>query len=476
MKKFTTILCVSVFVAVFLFMFVFSVFLPRTEVSDYSILKEWPEFSFEALFSGSYLSDVVYCFTDTINSRDRFIDFETKINDLYGIKDDEQLYVVYEESDVETDGNASSKEEISNESSASTDLSYDISDYSESSIVISEQESSETLENDESDVISSEPADEPTEDVNPEMSGSILIVGTRAIELYGGNTSGAERYAKILNEFADKLNNNVNVYSMVIPKASAYYVEQAKGYEGYIYRNKRDIDTITNNLSNKVIDVNIYNTLGLHADEDIYLRTDTHWSALGAYYGAQVFAEKAGITFDPLSEYTEIRREGYIGVMYKYSDYNSRILNNPEDFTVYHPNTEYDVYYYSKQSFNDNPLTFDKDHDGVQDYNGFFWDISDNQRSSWYSTFICGDSYAVKAVSKECKNGRKLLIVKDSYGNALAPFLMKGFEEIYIVDCREYTVSLRETIEQFGITDVLFAECTFSAVGKYLNYLEELCR
>jgi len=252
-------------------------------------------------------------------------------------------------------------------------------------------------------------------------------------------------------------------------------VEQAKGYEGYIYRNKRDIDTISNNLSEKVIDVNIYNTLGIHADEEIYFRTDTHWSALGAYYGAQVFAEKAGIAFDPLSEYTKVQREGYIGVMYKYSDYNSKILNNPENFTVYYPDTEYDVYYYSKESFNENPLTFDKDHDGIPDYNGFFWDIGDNQRSSWYSTFIRGDSYAVKAVSKDCKNGRKLLIVKDSYGNALAPFLMKGFEEIYIVDCREYTVSLNDTIEQFGITDVLFAECTFSAVGKYLNYLEELC-
>ena len=44
-----------------------------------------------------------------------------------------------------------------------------------------------------------------------------------------------------------------------------------------------------------------------------------------------------------------------------------------------------------------------------------------------------GYSYSVKAVSNECKNGRKLLIVKDSYGNALAPFLMEGFEEIYQV-------------------------------------------
>ncbi len=475
MKKFTTIFCVSVFVAVFLFMFIFTVFLPRTEISDYSILKEWPKFSLESLFSGEYFSDVIYCFTDTINSRDRFIDFETKINDLYGIKDDEQLYVVYEESDISTDDITSENEDFTEESNTSMNESSEISDISESSLPNSEDESSISVENDEPNEDSSDFSEDTPEDVNPEMSGTILIVGTRAIELYGGNTSGAERYAKILSEFADRLDKNVTVYSMVIPKASAYYVEQAKGYEGYIYRNKRDIDTISNNLSEKVIDVNIYNALGMHADEEIYFRTDTHWSALGAYYGAEVFAEKAGIAFDSLSEYTETRREGYIGVMYKYSDYNSRILNNPEYFPIYRPNTEYDVYYFSKDSFDEKPLTIDKNSDGLPDYDGFFWNISDSQRSSWYSTFICGDNYAVKAVSKECKNGRKLLIVKDSYGNALAPFLIKGFEEIYIIDAREYNVLLSDTIEKFGITDVLFAECTFSAVGKYLNFLEELC-
>ena len=54
--------------------------------------------------------------------------------------------------------------------------------------------------------------------------------------------------------------------------------------------------------------------------------------------------------------------------------------------------------------------------------------------------------------------------------------MIEGFEEIYVVDGREYKNSVMDTIEQFGITDVLFAECTFSAVGRYLTFLEELCR
>ena len=60
--------------------------------------------------------------------------------------------------------------------------------------------------------------------------------------------------------------------------------------------------------------------------------------------------------------------------------------------------------------------------------------------------------------------------------------MLEGFEEIYIVDGREYQNSLKSTIEKFGITDVLFAQCTFSATssdtneGKYLYKLKEICK
>ena len=458
-------------------MFVFTVFF-RTEESDYSILKEWPEFSFESLFSGKFFSDITYCFTDTIEQRDRFIDLETRISDLYGIKDDKDIetHVVYEESETDIQDNESIESSLVT-SNSSTDVieSSAISTPEQSDITVPD---SSLPEESQPDV--SEPEPETDIDVNPEMSGTILIVGTRAIEIYGGDKAGAEMYAQILNEFASRVDSNVNVYSMVIPKPSAYYIEQAAGYEKYIYRNKDDIDTISANLSDRVIDVNIYNILGNHAGEEIYLRTDTHWSALGAYYGSSVFADKAGISFPALSEYSESHREGYVGVMYKYSDYNSKILNNPEDFVVYRPHTDYEVFYYNRKSFDGEPINIDKNHDGVQDYDGFFWEIGDDKRSSWYSTFICGDNYAVKAVNKNCNNGRKLLIVKDSYGNALAPYLIDGFEEIYIVDGREYKDSVMDTIDKFDITDVLFAECTFSAVakkeGRYLSFLKELCR
>ncbi len=455
MKKTTLIICMCILVCAFAFMFVFSVFFPRTTTSDYSILYQWPEFSTESLLSGKYFNGITKYFTDTINSRDKFVDFEASIRSLYGINEDTQL--------IQNDNGEPAPEDDNSQSNSSNVPSTNNSE----NIIEGSQFNNSIFES--SIGASSEiTPDGDGEALKAEISNNILIVGTRAMEIFYGNEKRAITFANVINSFAESVDPSVNVYSMVIPKASAYYLAQVEGYSHLANRNKDCMNQVSGALSDRVINVDIHNALGLHANEPIYLRTDHHWSALGAYYASTVFAEKAGVDYAPLDSYKEVVREGYLGTMYKYTNHSPILLNNPEDFLVYYPNADYTVTYYSSADLKSNP----KAHDG-----GFFWDISDSQRSSWYSTFLRGDSYSVKAVSNVCKNGRKLLIVKDSYGNALAPYMLEGFEEIYIVDARSYKRSLKETVESYGITDVLFAECTFSAVGtSYIDALKEICK
>ena len=84
-----------------------------------------------------------------------------------------------------------------------------------------------------------------------------------------------------------------------------------------------------------------------------------------------------------------------------------------------------------------------------------------------------GDELAVK-VKTDVKNGRKLLIVKDSYGNAVPGYLFGSFEEIYVVDMRNFQCNLVDFIEDRGVTDVLFTMVTYSAVGGNADSLEVL--
>ena len=271
---------------------------------------------------------------------------------------------------------------------------------------------------------------------------------TWGISLYGGG-DGAN-YASYLNEFKEKVGSNVNVFNMVVPTSGAYYLPE--GYESYNASHRDSINSIANKLVN-VINIDGYAALEAHTDEYIYTRTDHHWMPLGAYYAAQAFCEVAQTPVKDLSTYETETIEGFVGTMYAFTDYNERIKNDPEQFTYYIPSTEYTATYYTTDFKVDENLTA---------YHSIF---VEQPASGAYSTFMGGDQKIVK-IETANKNGRKLCIFKDSYGNAEVPFYIDSFEEIYVCDVRYFDVYAPDFVKENGITDVLFTMCTFSAVGE----------
>ena len=238
---------------------------------------------------------------------------------------------------------------------------------------------------------------------------------------------------------------------MVIPKQCAYYIKDSKKY-GSLWDQSMKADTTIKNALNGVTYVDAYHALERHTSEEIYARTDHHWTGLGAFYAAEEFAKTAGVPFASLNQYELKRREGYVGTMYNFTNRNPKLLNNPEDFITLVPNVNHMADYY------------DKDYKFVTEHD-IFWYISDQMKSGWYSTFLGNDDYMVRIKSPVCKNGRKLMIIKDSYGNALSPLFLSSFEEIYIADLRYMNVNAIDFINNHGVTDVLFAICSYSAVN-----------
>ena len=68
-----------------------------------------------------------------------------------------------------------------------------------------------------------------------------------------------------------------------------------------------------------------------------------------------------------------------------------------------------------------------------------------------------GDLYTVKVTNTGGTPGRKLLIVKDSYGNAMASNLFGSFEEVHVIDFRYFPHNLLKYVRDNGITDLAIA-------------------
>lgn len=313
--------------------------------------------------------------------------------------------------------------------------------------------------------------------INPDASfkkgtGGNLATGavpeTRALQPCSWSDASAKRYADVANLYNKTFGGKVKIYLMPIPLSSAYYTPDAAA--SLTGDQHACIRRMFSYLDDDVTGVDIYPILGMHAEEPIYSRTDHHWAPLGAYYAAAQLASQAGVPFMDLSNYKAVEIPDYVGTMFKFSGI-ADIKNSPETFVYYVPQgVDYETTYIT--------YTLDKGRRKVVSASGpakgeFFLPF---KGAATYCTFMGGDTKLTK-VETSTKNGRKILILKDSFGNAIPGYLFGSFEEVHVADCRYFTKNLVDYVNDNGITDIVFAnnlghalsQKTTSMYDHYLN-------
>lgn len=417
--------------------------LPRPEKSliEQRTLATFPEFTYEDIINGKYTNGITEFYDDTVPYRDDIKKIAAGIKGLYGV----------ELNDTEIHGQlvaiTTEEEELPVVAPVTTEST---------TTTAGEAAPSGTT------AVTTAPVTTTTvtteKNINEIADGVITngqVVVKRndghywAISLFGGGKG--KTYASALNRFHEELGEDVKIYTMIAPTAGEYYLPS--NFADYNAIQKNSVDSIASQLDEDIVTVDAVSALAEHTDEDIYLRTDHHWQPLGAYYAAEAFAKAADVPFADISTYEKVVKDGYVGTMYAFTE-SVNILNDPEQFVFYKPSNKYYTYYY------DTAYNFDYE----------FPLFVDMPVGSSYSTFMGGDMKIVR-IETDVKNGRKLLIFKDSYGNAEVPFYTGSFEEIYVCDMRYFDLNAIEFIKENGITDLLFTMCTFSATGPNANGL-----
>lgn len=413
---------------------------PRSTISyeENRLLAEKPKFSLTSLLDGSYTSGWSEYYNDTVPFRSKLKKTISAMMQWTGVQSEEDTVFF---------GNVSQVKKKTTTPVATTESV-------ETTVAVAAAGNDET---------NTEPAvtttvvtttEDPDDEPAAEIGEGIILDHKRAVCVYGGSFSVGQDYAETLNAYQQDLGSDVQVYSLVAPTAVSYYLPEE--YANYTASETENIDNI-NSYLNGVKPVDAYNALKPHTAEAIYARTDHHWLPLGAYYAAEAFAKVADVPFASLSDYDTATKKDYVGSMYTYTE-SAVLLDNPEEFTYYIPKNKYKTTYYST-SFTD-----PTEGDLLMNLDGY-----DN--SMYYLVFMGGDD-KITHVETDCKNGRTLVIFKDSYGNALVPCLTSSFENIYVCDMRYFELNAIDFCKQVGCTDLLFAMNTFSATGGNESYLE----
>ena len=432
------ILVAIVFVAISV---VFDTF-PRSRMSQLEKreLATFPSFSWESLADGSFTSKVSSWFSDSEPFRDELMTLSMQVKHLIGIAPTED--------NIKFHAPEPEKQASRPKRKGKNPIYENADDHSET--------------------------DENTLEENAKIANAgIMVVGkdknVRALMAFGGSATGCTDYADVANYYKATF-PDVNVYCMVIPTAIAYYCpEKVKRYTN------PQLPTIRNvfaHLNPGVKPVNIYFILKKHKDEDIFLRTDHHWTPLGGFYAAQTFAKVARVPFRDLKSYEQHVVHRYVGSMYGYSK-DIALKNAPEDFVYYVPtDVEYTTTYID-YTLNENYriVSESRPQEGP-----FFYKYKDGNGGA-YCTMM-GSDPRLTVVRTSTKNHRRLIILKDSFGNMLPGYLFYSFEEIHVIDNRYFTHDIVQYVREHHITDILFANNIFSAYlkspsNKYRRFIKE---
>lgn len=426
------ILILCFFVPIYLFLLI-SVFDKDTAISkrENRKLSTMPKFSLSSLFDGSFAKDYETYYSDQFPLRDDLLNANNKIVALYTESYADKMSIVTVAKQEDPGGEALSAVNGNANIPNSTNSNTTTTTSNTTAINTTKNTTEEPL-----------PEEKPPEQI--EEKGSILIADDRAMELYSNIDSQLISYAESISKLQSKL-TNAQVYNILIPIASEFYSPEE--FHTGIYSQKDGINTVYSSLTNGVIGVDAYSELRKHIDEYIYFRTDHHWTARGAYYAYVAFSKVAG--FDPvdINSLQSGILDNFVGTMYMYTQ-SEKLKEHPDFLEYFYPKTQTNAMVYQDSTMTD----------------GFEISVITTNIGgvgNQYLAFIAGDN-PLTYIKTDLNNGKKILVVKESYGNAFVPFLCNNYEEVYVVDPRQIDMNLPEFINEKGIQQVVCIDNMFA--------------
>ena len=289
---------------------------------------------------------------------------------------------------------------------------------------------------------------------------TLLFVKDTVMEMFLRNDETEKMYTDAVNAIAERLPENVKVYSMLIPTQLEFREP--------IYKNLQDSQTDAINdmydmLDERVTTVDAVGALSEHTDEYVYFRSDHHWTQRGAYYGYRAFMETAGGEAVNADDYEVHKINGMLGYLFDRVN-TPDITKNPDTVEWYDLDENEDIKVSSLKDGKDGAFT---------EYEGKMY--HDDKRG--YNFFFGSDYPLLKLENTSLPDGKTIVVIKDSYANAFAPWLAKSYKRVILVDPRIYEGGIDAVAEEFKPDEVLVMNYIFTTnFPDYCGMLKNLCK
>lgn len=230
-------------------------------------------------------------------------------------------------------------------------------------------------------------------------------------------------------------NVDVPVYFGLIPSAASIWRDRLPHFDAPTADEQAIIQALTHRSTADGL-VDVFDTLSAHSGEDIYYRTDHHWTSLGAYYGYAAVMEAMGMTPVSLSDYEKTTvSDDFYGTIFSSSGVR---WVKPDAIDTYVPEEGISVTNY----FDGKPTE------------GELYVKKHLEQKDKYPYFL-GGNQPLCVVKGRNPDAPKLLLIRDSYADAMTPFLAESFSEVHLFDLRYNLTNVRDYMTQNEIDQVV---------------------
>ena len=247
-------------------------------------------------------------------------------------------------------------------------------------------------------------------------------------------------------EYVNKLAGNVDVpvYFGLIPDKSFVWADRLPANAPLV-----DDGSVLEDAAGLVSDkVNWIDLSGALSGDDVFYRTDHHWTTMGAHQGyeALMLAMNGMVTLLSSND-LKLVSDSFYGTTYSSSGAG---WVTPDEIYTWIDEGSYKVTSYHTGS----PAE------------GQLYDESFLAKKDKYSMFL-GGNQPLCVIENEHSDGGRLLLIRDSYSDSLAPFLGLDYSEVHLWDLRYNRMSLKTYIAENNIDQVLvlYSNSNFATDG-----------
>ena len=241
-----------------------------------------------------------------------------------------------------------------------------------------------------------------------------------------------------LRRFA-KDNEERKVSFMLVPNAAQIMKDKLPAWTKTVDQNAWFAE-VKKELGTQITWLDAMTPLKKRSQEDIYFQTDSRWTAKGAGYVFDAVSEELGIP-----ETIKYDMELY-GI-------SNTFNGNLSSASGYEAGYKEAMYFYQIKDTTAPQFVVNYLDSGKKTTT--LYDLDKLKEKDQYQVFL-GGAHPLIDIRTTAENERRLLVVKDSYGNAMVPFLVPYFREILVVDSELFEGDLEELARDNEMTDILF--------------------